>query len=944
MMITFKKIILLSFLMITGNMIAQSFQDWNRKQAITINSNQIGGATNLTDFPFLVTLDHLNGEIVDGGSNSALNGGGDLRFSSDAAGSNRLAIEVVEFITDATSSNRKCQVWVKIPSLSATADTTIYVWYNKTGETQPAATDTYGSQAVWTNYNFVSHDCITDSSGNKVINQTVAADTADSVFDGTTANFNGTDDRHTIDISDWNLAAGQTITFWANYDNTSSYQRMINLINSTGVVQIMKGDQSLPEDIIFFSSTNIATDGVNGDSRKADLAAQNQWVYIRASTIDLNSGRNYKVNNIDHSTVLPSVHNWTPSTNDNVMTIGARGDNTNHFQGKIASLMISPLQLSDDYAASTYNNQNTPATFATAGAPQAASPSDNQAPTASTLSSSAQTDTTVDLSWTAATDNIAVTGYKVYKDAVLETTLGNVLTYQVTGLTASTAYNFTVTALDAAGNESVVSNTLNITTNNASSFDPDYQAILDEATTQGYTLPSSSDQIIQNAKVVSAKASGVWNLADYILVFTETSSKEFKMINWKNPTQKAIPYQGSSVVSDLVPLLDSSTGLSSNGTRYLSLYNPSQGGVNYTLNNAGIYVNVVTAPSNYFVTAANLGTTNGSLRILQENVSSDQILNGSSVIQDMSGTGLKGISRNSSTNIIFSNDTTTNTVSNGSTSINNNSLSLWGAQWATDESWNRGDAKIGYVIIGADMSANLTDIKTAFDVTSNNDTQSPTAPTLSSTSQTNTTVDLSWTAATDNIAVTGYKVYKDAVLETTLGNVLTYQVTGLTAATAYNFTVTALDAAGNESVVSNTESITTNAVSGGGSGNWTLNNQDVYYNTGNVGIGTNTPDEKLAVNGNIHAKEIRVDLNDWPDYVFTKDHDLLTLKQVKNYIKSKGHLPNIPSAKEVEENGVKLGEMNVKLLEKIEELTLYILHLKNTLDLQKEQIKNLERN
>ncbi|MFI0431486.1 fibronectin type III domain-containing protein, partial [Mariniflexile sp. HMF6888] len=93
---------------------------------------------------------------------------------------------------------------------------------------------------------------------------------------------------------------------------------------------------------------------------------------------------------------------------------------------------------------------------------------DTQAPTVPTLSSAVQTDTTVDLSWTAATDNIAVTGYKVYKDGVLETTLGNVLSYQVTGLTASTAYNFTVTALDAAGNESAVSNTVNVTTESTS--------------------------------------------------------------------------------------------------------------------------------------------------------------------------------------------------------------------------------------------------------------------------------------------------------------------------------------------------------------------------------------------------------------------------------------------------------------------------------------------
>ncbi|WP_194428262.1 galactose-binding domain-containing protein, partial [Hyunsoonleella pacifica] len=92
-------------------------------------------------------------------------------------------------------------------------------------------------------------------------------------------------------------------------------------------------------------------------------------------------------------------------------------------------------------------------------------PLDSQPPTAPTLSSSGQTATTVDLSWFGATDDVAVTGYNIYKDGVLETTLGNVTTYQIIGLTASTSYNFTVTALDAAGNESVASNILNIRTN-----------------------------------------------------------------------------------------------------------------------------------------------------------------------------------------------------------------------------------------------------------------------------------------------------------------------------------------------------------------------------------------------------------------------------------------------------------------------------------------------
>ncbi|MDO5971451.1 fibronectin type III domain-containing protein [Flavivirga aquimarina] len=222
------------------------------------------------------------------------------------------------------------------------------------------------------------------------------------------------------------------------------------------------------------------------------------------------------------------------------------------------------------------------------------------------------------------------------------------------------------------------------------------------------------------------------------------------------------------------------------------------------------------------------------------------------------------------------------------------------------------------------------------------DAQEPTAPTLSSQTQTDTTVDLNWTASTDNVAVTGYRVYKDGILETTLGNVLTYQVTGLTASTSYDFKVTALDAANNESVDSNTLNIATNTSSGGGSGNWTLNNQNVYYNAGNVGIGTSTPDEKLAVNGSIHTKEVRVNLDNWSDFVFEKDYKLPSLEEVENHIKEKGHLKDIPSAKEVEEKGVFLGEMDSKLLQKIEELTLYTIQQQKEIQKQEKEIEELK--
>lgn len=77
------------------------------------------------------------------------------------------------------------------------------------------------------------------------------------------------------------------------------------------------------------------------------------------------------------------------------------------------------------------------------------------------------------------------------------------------------------------------------------------------------------------------------------------------------------------------------------------------------------------------------------------------------------------------------------------------------------------------------------------------------------------------------------------------------------------------------------------------------------------------------INGTIHAKEVKVDLNGWADYVFRKEYQLPTLQDVEKHINEKGHLPNIPSENEVMKNGVNLGEINVKLLQKIEELTLY---------------------
>lgn len=108
---------------------------------------------------------------------------------------------------------------------------------------------------------------------------------------------------------------------------------------------------------------------------------------------------------------------------------------------------------------------------------------------------------------------------------------------------------------------------------------------------------------------------------------------------------------------------------------------------------------------------------------------------------------------------------------------------------------------------------------------------------------------------------------------------------------------------------------------------------------GNVGIGTATPNAKLAVNGNIRAQEIKVETANWPDYVFAKDYQLPSLKETEQHIQEKGHLPGIPSADEVNANGVDLGDMNAKLLKKIEEMTLIMIQLNKQVQQQAETLK-----
>ena len=131
---------------------------------------------------------------------------------------------------------------------------------------------------------------------------------------------------------------------------------------------------------------------------------------------------------------------------------------------------------------------------------------------------------------------------------------------------------------------------------------------------------------------------------------------------------------------------------------------------------------------------------------------------------------------------------------------------------------------------------------------------------------------------------------------------------------------------------------------------YSANTKFIVKNNGFVGIGTTSPSEKLEVNGNalisgnIESKKVKVTATPGsvPDYVFAPSYELQALSDLEQYIKKNSHLPNIPNAKEIETNGQNLGAIQLKLLEKIEELTLYTIEQEKRIKESEDRSKKLE--
>ena len=358
---------------------------WARKCTVTIHPTPVDSL--LPVFPLLLTSANLPSEMFDAdGSYPAQNGGGDIRFSSDSSGSVQLACEVVSFITDNNPANGSAEIWVCVPSVSASSDTTIYVWYSTAGsDSQPAVTDTYGRNNVWdANFLRVHHasDTLTAGAGTAIDSTGTGNATVDMDGGNITGKigggFGGDGAFDEIDYAA-NLLSGKSAFSAACWARTPSASvpdgTYIFLDGDASTSSTASGRCEARWDTVGFEggASNVfqaqlkATGGASDVYQSAaNTALAQTWQQI---VVKWSSGNPI-------SMVIDGVAD-TPSNSPSALTgtidltYGFQwGASRNPgFDGYIDEMWLSDIERSSAFWSSAHSNQNAPGTFATAGTP-----------------------------------------------------------------------------------------------------------------------------------------------------------------------------------------------------------------------------------------------------------------------------------------------------------------------------------------------------------------------------------------------------------------------------------------------------------------------------------------------------------------------------------------------------------------------------------------------
>jgi fibronectin type 3 domain-containing protein len=371
----------------------------------------------------------------------------------------------------------------------------------------------------------------------------------------------------------------------------------------------------------------------------------------------------------------------------------------------------------------------------------ATTPADTTPPTVPVgLAGTVVSSTEIDLTWTASTDDIGVTGYQVFRSGKRIATTGPIPAYADTTIASGTTYSYTVKAVDAAGNLSAASAPLSIGT-------PDT------------TPPSQPTRL-------SATAQGASKVA----------------LTWRASTDNVgvagyQVYRNGSLLVPPAPI----TGTSYTDTGLL----PS---TKYT----------------YWVVAYDLV---GNLSVQSTSAAATTTAD---TTAPSAPTGLSGTAASETTvNLSWTASTDDVGVTGYRVFRSGAQIAAIGAVTTYGDATASAGTSYGYTVKAVDAAGNLSAASNTANVTTL-DLTPPSAPTGLSASVTSPTkVTLSWTAATDNVGVTGYKVSRDGALIATTGAVTSYLDSTAAASTAYTYTVSAVDAAGNLSSASNSAAVTT---------------------------------------------------------------------------------------------------------------------------------------
>lgn len=509
------------------------------------------------------------------------------------------------------------------------------------------------------------------------------------------------------------------------------------------------------------------------------------------------------------------------------------------------------------------------------------SSADTQPPSSpQNLSLLSVTESTISITWESSTDNLGIEAYDIFTNNQLSASVpGNLNSYNVSGLAPLTSLEFYVTARDAAGNSSAASNIL-------------------IASTLPDTIAPSIPEGLQSSEI------------------TQTSFE----LSWL-PSTDNIAVTGYEIYLDST-LIDTVNGnttqISISGLTPGTTYQASVSAFDEAGNISAFSIPVLAATQAPDTTPPSVPTGLQAQSITQSSfiLSWDESIDNSGI---------------SSYEVYI--DSFLYSFTNGNT----NQLLIIGLNPATTYNAQ---------VTASDLSGNVSALSNPLAVnTAEPDNVPPVAITgLITIEILKTSAQISWNESTDNIGVAGYRIYVDNIFTASTTDTI-YQISGLAAATEYEVIVAAFDDAGNVSTGDSLIFTTLNSIvytdqnANNPTSDWSARN---FYAAGTVGIQTQ-PDSVylLSVNGAIRAKEIVVETG-WADFVFEEGYKLPSLEEVEEHILKFGHLKDIPSAGEIARDGTNLGDISVKLLQKIEELTLYTIQLEKRLKALEDENNNLK--